>query len=86
MSTSEIFGIILASATIISIIFGAIWAFSKIMFKLGEYKGNLDTSKKEADDKISNLTASFMTFSTEVNKKLDNISDRLSKLEGKMEK
>lgn len=86
MSTAEIIGIIFGSISIIGVIWGGIWALSKVMFNLGEYKGHLDASKKEADAKISKLSANFMSFSKEVNGKLDNISDRLSKVKGKLEK
>lgn len=85
MSTYEIVGTVIGSITILSIILGSIWAITKIVFKLGEYKGSLDASKKETDSKISELNSIFLNFSKEANTKLDNISDRLSKVEGKLE-
>lgn len=86
MSTYEIIAVIFGSISVIAIVFGAYWALTKIAFKLGEYKGHLDASKKETDSKISKLNVSFMAFSKEANSKLDNISERISKVEGKLEK
>lgn len=86
MSTYEIIAVVFGSISIIAIIGGAYWALTKIAFKLGEYKGHLDASKEDVDSKIKDLNSSFMSFSKEVNGKLDNISDRLSKVEGKLEK
>lgn len=86
MSTYEIIGIIFGSITIFSLIWGAIWAYTKLIFKLGKYKQQIDSAKEDTDDKIKELNASFMSFSSDVNTKLDNISNRLAKVEGKLEK
>lgn len=85
MSTPEIIGIIVGAVSIIGVIWGAFWAIGKVVFKLGEYKGHLESSKQETDDKITQLSTTFVAFRKEVNTKLDNISDRLSKVEGKIE-
>lgn len=86
MSTYQIIGTIIGSISAIAIIWGGISAFMKLSFKLGEYKGRLDASKEETNSKIDSLNSSFMTFSKETNIKLDSISERLSKVEGKLEK
>lgn len=46
MSTYEIIGIIAGAASVVGMMWGAVWAVCKVMFMFGEYKGKQDALKE----------------------------------------
>lgn len=84
MNTYEIIGCIAGAASIIGMMWGAVWAVCKVMFMFGEYRGKQDSFKEYTEDNIKKLHTTFITFSEKLdnlNKKIDSQSKSIAKLE-----
>lgn len=63
MSTYEIIGIIAGAASVVGMMWGAVWAVCKVMFMFGEYKGKQDALREYSEENIKKLNTTFIAFS-----------------------
>jgi hypothetical protein len=88
MSTYEIIGIIAGAASVVGMMWGAVWAVCKVMFMFGEYKGKQDALKEYSEENFKKLNTTFIAFSEKLdsmNKKIDTQNTLITKLETKVD-
>lgn len=88
MSTYEIIGIIAGAASVVGMMWGAVWAVCKVMFMFGEYKGKQDALKEYSEENFKKLNTTFIAFSEKLDsmdKKIDTQNTLIIKLETKVD-